>query len=448
MHVGASLAARNAILAKGGGEAFQEASKLDVVVFDKTGTLTQGVEPVVSQELIVDTKVYGEDVVFYVTRALEETSVHPLARALVNHVDGKKPSSPQGWETMKTEEVPGKGTRGSFTSNNGKLKHDAVIGNERFLNENQTSGLRQHSALLNSWKALGNSVILLAIRSTPISVSSNGTPSTPSPAAFNKELGSPSSTQPVYTLAAIFATTDPIRPEASTVIRALQGDKIAVWMITGDNPITAAAVANQVGIPPENILANVLPTEKADKIRHLQSLPPLRKPSRWNIFPSSSSSKTLQPTTATGQRSIVAMIGDGINDAPALSISDVSVSIGSGSDVAMQTSKFILVSSDLRSLYTLLQLSRAVIRRVKFNFLWACIFNVLAIPLAAGVLYPTEKRVRLSPVWAALVMALSSVSVVGCSLVLKTRSVVGGFRPRALNVDGQRGGRSEGPGRI
>jgi P-type E1-E2 ATPase len=179
-------------------------------------------------------------------------------------------------------------------------------------------------------------------------------------------------------------------------------------MISGDNPTTATAAGHQLGIPSTNIIAGVLPSEKADKIRWLQSTAPKRN-------------------GKTG-RAIVAMVGDGINDSPALIAADAGIAIGSGSDVAISSAKFVLMSSNLQSLVTLITLSRAVFKRVKFNFAWALVYNVILLPIAAGVIYPVHGHPRLNPVWASLAMALSSLSVICSSLVLKTRLPVVGFR--------------------
>ncbi|CRK12053.1 hypothetical protein BN1708_010309 [Verticillium longisporum] len=187
-------------------------------------------------------------------------------------------------------------------------------------------------------------------------------------------------------------------------------------MLSGDNLVTAKAVASQVGIDPNNVLAEVLPSQKAEKITYLQSTMKARSGSREH----------------TMKRATVAMVGDGINDSPALTRADVGIAIGSGSDVAISSADFVLVSSDLRAVVTLLELSRTVFRRIRLNFAWAIVYNVLALPVAAGCFYPfttsSGQHIRLDPVWAALAMALSSISVVLSSLALRIRIPWIGFQ--------------------
>ncbi|KAF8534318.1 E1-E2 ATPase-domain-containing protein [Trichophaea hybrida] len=394
LYVGTGLATSYAILARGGGEAFQEASRLDRIIFDKTGTLTKGVEPVITNEKIVLQGEFALRVTYLVSKLIEEGSSHPLARAIVNYCN--KRSTANG-RCVSMEEVAGMGSKGSIEIEG--IVYEAIIGSERFLDEHDVVMTGMHVDLLHSWKQQGKSVILLAIKSNTCST-----------------FGS------AFSLAAMFATTDPIREEAPSVISELRNNGMDVWMITGDNPTTASAIAGLVGIPENRVVAGLLPAEKADKVRELQFLATPR--TKLSFLP-------WRRTPKVKQRAIVAMVGDGINDAPAISMADVGISIGSGTDIAMQTSKFILVSSDLRSLLTLTELSRAVVGRVKTNFLWACIFNIVTIPLAAGAFIPlTPQRIRLEPVWAALAMALSSVSVIGSSLLLKSNIWGLGFRPR------------------
>ncbi|TBU32915.1 heavy metal translocatin [Dichomitus squalens] len=376
--VGSGLAAKFGILARGGGEAFQEAAQLDVIVFDKTGTLTEGGDPKVT-----NAEVFTENTGLALTRneilgvamEIESASSHPLATAIRGYCEGNG-AKPQPGSSI--EETPGRGLKASITS----LKCTAVIGNEPWMEQHHATVDGRISELLYSWKSEGKSVVLLAI--SPESASD-------------------------FSIVAAFAVADPIRPEAKEVLSRLQAQGLGTWMISGDNAVTAKAVARSIGILETNVIAEVLPHEKAEKIQWLQQV------------------GTKRPTNGLGklfsrrrlnERCVVAMVGDGINDAPALTAADVGIAIGSGSDVAISSASFILVSSNLRSLLTLTDLSRTVFNRVKINFLWASVYNLVMIPIAAGVVYPAG-HARLSPVWASLAMALSSVSVVCSSLLLR-----------------------------
>jgi P-type E1-E2 ATPase len=246
-------------------------------------------------------------------------------------------------------------------------------------------------SLLQQWKSEAKSIALAAISSSPS----------------------------VWTLAAILSISDPLRSSSAHVISTLRRSGIDVYLLSGDNPTTAAAVGRQLSIPSANIIAGVLPTSKASHIARLQA--------------------SLHRGFSTTRRATIAMVGDGINDSPALATADVGIAVASGSDVAISSADFVLVKSDLEAVVTLLGLSRTVFRRIKFNFGWAVVYNVIAVPIAAGVLYPVRTagggHVRLDPVWASLAMALSSISVVCSSLLLRSRLPGVGYRARVRGVE-------------
>ena len=399
LFVGGGLAARHGILVKGGGEAFEEASHLDCVVFDKTGTLTQGEEPAITDSYFKSQD--WEREILGMAMSLEEQSSHPLARAMIAFCLSRE--TPRGRKVSNIDEVPGKGLKGRFPSSTGQASDiQVIIGNEALLTDHAVSISESDLAILQAWKLQGKSVILLATR-------------------YNVEVSEDSQNSAPWKPEAMFAVSDPLRPDAASTVHAIQRRNIGVWMISGDNFFTARAVGRAIGIPAENIIAGVLPEQKAEKVRYLQQTLPKRTQSGWG-------------KGRKAERARVAFVGDGINDSPALTQADVGIAIGSGSDVAISCAEFVLVSSQLGSILTLIDLSRAVFRRVKFNFAWALVYNLVALPVAAGVLYPVRTagggggHVRLDPVWASLAMALSSVSVVGSSLLLKTRLPVVGVR--------------------
>lgn len=407
LFVGSGLAASHGILVRGGGEAFQEASNVDAVVFDKTGTLTEG-----GDLRVTDHEMFSKDqeahIAWAITKALEETSSHPLARAILAF------SSSQTSQTIRAfngiSEEPGRGMRGTFSSSaisedSNTEVYEAALGSETFISSLISDSHEFDyftNTTLSRWKSESKSVAVLAMRRI-IGPNNNVSP----------EISIP------WTVAAIFAISDPIRPSAITTITALQSKGIPVYMLTGDNPTTASAVASTLSIPQDHVFAGVLPTEKASKIRWLQEYGPRRS----NI--SSWLQQKLQPRQSTEQtekkdRAIIAFIGDGINDAPALTTADVSISLSSASDIAMHSSSFVLLSPSLESVITLLHLSSRVFTRVQINFCWAVVYNVLLLPVAGGALFRIRPEGwRLGPVWGSAAMALSSLCVVMSSLALK-----------------------------
>ncbi|EON64190.1 hypothetical protein W97_03420 [Coniosporium apollinis CBS 100218] len=396
LFVGGGLAARHGILVKGGGEAFQEASSLDCVVFDKTGTLTQGGDPAVTDFKVVDAA--AEYDVLGLAKKLEENSGHPIAKGIVAFCTSHEVAEA---ETTNIEELPGKGMKGTFkVYSSSSSSVDVIVGNEALMADYDVHISEACAEYLHTWKTQGKSVVLLAF-------------------GISADLAPESS--PRFKLAFIFAIADPLRPEAASTVSALHRRGINVWILSGDNELTARAVGAQVGIPSTNIIAGVLPDQKAEKIKYLQRS--LTKPQRRSLF----GLRRRVPKRAT-----IAMVGDGINDSPALTAADVGIAIGSGSDIAISSASFVLVNSNLISLLTLIDLSRTVFRRVWFNFGWALVYNVIAMPVAAGVLYPLRTgsggHIRLDPVWASLAMALSSVSVVCSSLALRSSIPGLGFR--------------------
>ncbi|QUC16247.1 uncharacterized protein UV8b_00488 [Ustilaginoidea virens] len=403
--VGGGIAAKHGILAKGGGEAFEKASRIDCVVFDKTGTLTEGGEPKITDvELFPDNgHVTGVDrqTLLSALKAVEEQSSHPIAKAIVSFCGGEVPSAELG----KIEELPGRGMKASHRNKPFQI----AVGNEVLMRHLSVTLSVDVLSRLQRWKGEAKSVAVVAFRCC--------------------DGGGDGSNS--WTLGAVLSISDPVRREARAVVRALDARGTQVWMLSGDNATTAKAVARLVGIRESRVLAEVLPSEKASKVGYLQA----------TLDPQTHGSVSRRRGPRGRRRAVVAMVGDGINDSPALTRADVGIAIGSGSDVAVSSADFVLASSSLASVLTLLHLSRAVLGRIKLNFAWAVVYNLLAVPIAAGCLYAIKTegggaRVRLDPVWAALAMALSSISVVLSSLCLRARLPWVGFRHRPVMADG------------
>ncbi|EEH36736.1 copper-transporting P-type ATPase [Paracoccidioides lutzii Pb01] len=403
LFVGGGLAAKRGILVRGGGEAFQEASRLGAIVFDKTGTLTEGGTLRVSDHEVFVSDQEQQQVAWKLAQVLEESSTHPIARAISSFCAEKSSIS---LISSTITEIPGQGMKGKFSMEVKSsssveqfvgIEYEAAIGSQRLLEtllSEEEADLYFLSNTLTKYQSEGKSTAILSIRKI-------------------------SDTSSTFTPAIVFATSDPIRAEAANVISSLQSKNIEVFMCSGDNSMTANAVASAIGIPASNVMANVLPQQKAEYIRQIQDA------KLYNADATNNSKRTKQ-------KRIVAFVGDGTNDSPALAAANVSIAMASGSDVAINSAGFILLNSELNTILELCTLSRRVFNRVKWNFGWAAVYNMLLVPIAAGILYPivtgtmmgddgkmVNKHWRLDPVWASLAMALSSVSVVCSSLALK-----------------------------
>ncbi len=331
--VGVGKAAEFGILIRNG-EALQQAGKLTTVVLDKTGTVTAG-HPTVT--MLVPTAGFDEARLLVLAASLEAGSEHPLAQAIVGAAHARNHSL---LPLSGFEAVTGRGVRGSV---DGKA---VLFGNARFMNE---QGI-----------ALGDLPVraaqLAAEAQTPIYLAVDGN------------------------AAGIVAVADPIKPDSKAAIARMHALGLKVVMITGDNRATADAVARQVGI--DEVLAEVLPGDKAEKVAELQR-----------------------------RGGVVGMVGDGINDAPALAQADVGYAIGTGTDVAIESADVTLMRGSLHGVPDAIAISRATVRNIKQNLFGAFIYNVLGIPVAAGVLYPLT-GLLLNPVIAGAAMAMSSVTVV------------------------------------
>jgi Cu+-exporting ATPase len=340
--VGTGKAAELGILIRGG-EALEQARKIDAIVLDKTGTLTRG-KPHVTQ--IVATNGLGEQDLLRLAAAAEVGSEHPLGEAVV------AAARERGLALAKTEHFRSVAGQGIQASVDGRA---LLLGNLRLMEQAEVN--------LNGLVERAGAVARAG--ATPLFVAVDG-----------EGVG-------------ILGVADTLKPESRQAVEQLRALGLDVWMLTGDNRATAAAIAREIDLAPDHVVAEMLPGQKVEQVKALQ---------------------------AAGR--IVAMVGDGINDAPALAQADLGIAIGTGADVALAASDVTLVGGDLRTIVSAIALSRKTVGVIKQGLFWAFAYNVILIPVAIGALYPFF-HVLLNPMLAAAAMAMSSVSVVTNALRLR-----------------------------
>jgi Cu+-exporting ATPase len=340
MMVGMGRAAEQGILIRDAAS-LEIAHKINTIILDKTGTLTQG-KPAVTNIIAIKEQ---ESNILKIAASIETKSEHSLGQAIVNKAREEKMDL---YSVQDFQAVPGKGVTGKIE--NKKI----ILGNKKFLEENKIIIMADDGAKMEKLENEGKTVMLLSVDGE---------------------------------LIGLIAVADVLKSETKTAIEKLKKENLEIWMITGDNERTARAIAKQAGI--ENVMAYVLPQDKAAKVKELQK---------------------------SGKK--VAMVGDGINDAPALTQAELSIAMGEGTDIAMESAGVTLLRGDLTLVPEITALSRRTMKIVKQNLFWAFFYNVAFIPVAAGTLYPIF-GILLNPVLAAVAMAFSSISVVLNSLRLK-----------------------------
>ncbi len=336
--VGAGMGAQMGILIKNA-KALQIAQKLNTVVFDKTGTLTNG-RPEVTDEI---TAPGGRDIIMYAAAA-EKRSQHPLAEAIMSRARSLNIDVP---DPESFNSISGKGVEISLRGER------VLLGNRKLMSERNID-ISSISLKLEELEDQGKTTMIVSV---------NGK------------------------AAGLIAVADTLKESSIPAVEMLHRTGKKVMMITGDNSRTAQAIGRLVGA--DGIISDVLPADKSDRIKKLQS-----------------------------EGNIVAMVGDGINDAPALAQSDVGIAIGSGTDVAIESADIVLIKGDLRDVAMAIDLSGYTMRKIKQGLFWAFIYNIVGIPVAAGLLYPFTGFL-LNPIIAGTAMAFSSVSVVANALLMR-----------------------------
>jgi Cu+-exporting ATPase len=353
--VGSGQGAELGILIKGG-ESLERLEKVNAVLLDKTGTITEG-KPALTDVVVAADAGLTETDLLRLAAGAEQYSEHPLARAIVTGATEKGIQLPPSTDFAA---IPGGGVQATIDG-------QTILLGTRQLLRNQTvaeAGFTQLEEAAQSLEAAGKTVMFVARGGV---------------------------------LVGLIGVADTLKADSATAVADLQAQGVSVWMITGDNARVAEQIAVEVGIPAHQVLAEARPEDKAAQVERVRVLLTAEHPST---------------------KSVIAFAGDGVNDAPALASADVSIAMGAGSDIAMETADVTLVKGNLHSISTAIALSRATMRTIRQNLFWAFAYNTILIPLA--VASPAIPWLRESaPIFAAAAMALSSVTVVTNSLRLR-----------------------------